>query len=421
MSSVEPTDDEDDDAPAGLIAARVPVGPLASLHPKRRVLRALGLRDPNLHARKSEFKWGAHLGSGTYGEVSQCTWLTKNPPQEVAIKVVSKASVPNLPQHISLMNRTLKLHHPHVVQMYDWFQSKEHFYMVLELATGGELFDHTITRGNFSDREACVMIHQVLDALSFIHSQGIVHRDLKPENLFVRGSPPFEPPYDLVVADFGVAVYIDRPDGSTAALQGICGSPGYTAPEVYRRLPYGKPVDIWAVGVISFILLSGRFPFAHLSGQDFLNDSDQDIKFPKRFAISPEAQNFILGCLQTDPSKRWTAEEALEHPWFDQLEEAGEEDAGERQTAASVADTDHTRCEQLHQKLAELDDKQVESLAPALAASPDTLPATRISNLVPLDRQQQHQLEPDHEPELLLVHRSHTVNDEPPIVVDIVP
>ncbi|EFP76199.1 Serine/threonine-protein kinase 17A [Puccinia graminis f. sp. tritici] len=397
----------------------MPDSALASLHPKRRVLRALGLRDPNLHARKSEFKWGAHLGSGTYGEVTQCTWLTKNPPQEVAIKVVAKSSVPNLQQHISLMNRTLKLHHPHIVQMYDWFQSKEHFYMVLELATGGELFDHTITRGNFNDREACEMIHQVLDALSFIHSQGIVHRDLKPENLFVRGSAPYVPPYDLVVADFGVAVYVDRPDGSTASLTGICGSPGYTAPEVYRRLPYGKPVDIWATGVIAFILLSGRFPFAHLSGQAFLDDSDAEIKFPKRFAISPQAQNFILGCLQTEPSKRWTAEEALEHPWFDQLEEPIEEDVGERQTAASVADTDHTRCEQLPLVRAdEPDDKQVESLATTAASS-----AERVGSALPppSSHLSTPRSDDDPEPQLVLVHRSHTVNEDPPLVVDIVP
>jgi len=374
--------------------------------PKRKVLRALGLRDPQLHARKSEFKRGPHLGSGTYGEVTQCTWLTKNPPQEVAIKVVPKSSVANLPQHISLMNRTLKLHHPHVIQLYDWFQSKEHLYMVLELAEGGELFDHTISRGHFTDREACAMVHQVAQALVFIHSQGIVHRDLKPENLFVRGSPPFEPPYDLVVADFGVAVYIDRPDGSSISLQGICGSPGYTAPEVYRRLPYGKPVDIWALGVITFILLSGRFPFAHLSGQEFLNDSEQEIKFPKRFAISPYAQNFILGCLQTDPSKRWTAEEAVEHPWFDQLNlEEGEEDGVDRQTAASLADTDHTRCEPPQPLQPEPHDKQVENLMTAASSS------DRVSSL---------QTDQPTSPELLLVHHTHTVHDGPPDVVDIV-
>ncbi|KAH9458866.1 hypothetical protein MJO29_009950 [Puccinia striiformis f. sp. tritici] len=420
---------------------------MASLHPKRRVLRALGLRDPNLHARKSEFKWGAHLGSGTYGEVTQCTWITKNPAQEVAIKVISKTSVPNLQQHISLLNRTLKLQHPHVVQMYDWFQSKEHLYMILELATGGELFDHTISRGHFTDQETCIMVRQVIDAIRHIHAQGIVHRDLKPENLFVRGAGPYEPPYDLVVADFGVAVYIDRPDGSSMSLQGICGSPGYTAPEVYRRLPYGKPVDIWAIGVISFILLSGRFPFAHLSGQDFLNDSDQEIRFPKRFAISNNAQNFIKGCLQVDPSKRWTAEEALEHPWFDELNSdtdingqesslsieqttavhsstsSSVEDIRERRTAASVTDTEHTRCSQLH--LIHETDRSTSS-----ADHHDhhhhnnkqiieNLDSTQSTTTTATTDEQFNQTLPDDI--LPLVHRSNTVNESPPSVVDIVP
>lgn len=360
-----------------------------SFHPKKRVLRALGFRDPNLHARKSEFQWGTHLGSGTYGEVTQCTWLTKKPSQEVAIKVVSKASVPNPSQQTSLLNRSLKLNHPHVIQNYDWFQSKEHVYIILELAEGGELFDHAISHGPFTDRDTCVMMRDVLDAVAYIHRQGIVHRDLKPENLFVRGKAPFEPPYDLVVADFGVAVYINRPDGSTTNLNGICGSPGYTAPEVYRKESYGKSVDIWAIGVITFVLLSGRFPFAHLSGPEFLADCEDEIKFPKRFGISQPAQNFITGCLQIDPSKRWTAEEALEHPWFDQLNTDGE-DAVESQTAASLADTDHTRCDLPHLVKPETEDKAVEMLATASSSSEQ----------IPSDK-----------PELLLT-RSPTIQDE---------
>lgn len=293
------------------------------------------------------------------------------------------------------MNRCLQLRHPHVIRIHDWFQSKEHYYIVMELAEGGELFDYAISQGQFSDRHACSMMRDVIDAVAYIHSQGIVHRDLKPENLFVRGKPPYESPYDLVVADFGVAVYTERPDGSTITLTGICGSPGYTAPEVYRRQPYGKAVDMWAVGVITFILLSGRFPFAHLSGAEFLADCEEEIRFPKRFGISPLAQNFILGCLQIDPCKRWTAEEALEHPWFDQL---NPEDPTEQQTAVSLADTDRTRFDLSHPIRVEHDDKQVESLATTSSSSHEQIPNT--------------------DPELVLVHRSHTVNEEP--VVDII-
>ncbi|CAH7669987.1 CAMK/CAMK1 protein kinase [Phakopsora pachyrhizi] len=328
--------------------------------PKKRVMRALGLRDATVHARKSEFRWGDHIGSGTFGEVTRCTWLTKNPPMEVAVKVVAKSMIPDLDRQLNLLNRILKLRHPHVVQLLDWFQSKDHVYMISELAKGGELFDHTIERGNFTDRQARLMMRDVCSAVEHIHSQGLVHRDLKPENLFVRGDPPYEPPLDIVVADFGVAAYIEKLDGTQITLNGICGSPGYTAPEVYRRQPYGKPVDIWALGVLAFILITGRFPFGHLSGPDFLAEVERaPAKFPKKFGITPDAENFIVGCLQVDSSKRWTATEALNHPWLSKPES---EDILENGTVASAADTESTRFELPHLVKSELEDES-ENLA----------------------------------------------------------
>ncbi|MBW0547071.1 hypothetical protein O181_086786 [Austropuccinia psidii MF-1] len=341
-----------------------------SNHPlqKKRVRHVLGFRDPNIHARKSEFKWGSHLGSGTYGQVTQCTWLNQSPPRQVAIKIVSKSLIPNSTRQISLLNRCLKLHHPHVCQLLDWFQSKQHIYTIMELAQGGELFDHAISHGPFSDRDTAIMINQVIDAMAYIHQQSIVHRDLKPENLFVRGQAPFKPPYDLVVADFGVAVYTNKPDGTHIPLNGICGSPGYTAPEVYRGQLYSNAVDIWAIGIITFILLSGRFPFSHLSGSDFLAESEKPIKFPKRFGITPEAQNFILACLQIDPSKRITAQDALDHPWLTKSKLV--EDIVEQRTTTSLADTEYTRCELPSKPHPDQENKIIEKLASITSQDP---------------------------------------------------
>ncbi|KAH9811253.1 kinase-like domain-containing protein [Melampsora americana] len=294
--------------------------PSSSTSSKKKLLRLFHLRDPAVQAQKKQFSWGSHLGSGTYGEVSKCVWKTHQPRMEVAIKVVPKSKVPNHEQQERLLNHTLNLKHPHIVSLHHWFHSRHHYYMVFELAQGGELFDHIISHGRFNETDTRKMITDLTSAVLHIHSQNIVHRDLKPENLFVRGTAP-KPPFDLVIADFGVAVILPSSD---AMINGVCGSPGYTAPEVYQRRPYGKAVDIWSLGVITFILLCGRFPFAKLQGPEFLEEiMDQTkrtkngtIKLPKAFGLSQEAEEFIGACLQIDPEKRLTAEEALNHKWL---------------------------------------------------------------------------------------------------------
>lgn len=296
--------------------------PSSSTSSKKRLLRLFHLRDPAVQAQKKQFSWGSHLGSGTYGEVSKCVWKTHQPKMDVAIKVVPKSKVPNQEQQETLLNHTLQLQHPHIVSLHHWFHSRHHYYMVFELARGGELFDHIISHGRFNEDHTRKMITDLTSAVVYIHSQNIVHRDLKPENLFVRGpGSNFAPPFDLVIADFGVAVILPTP---TSMINGVCGSPGYTAPEVYQRKPYGKPVDIWSLGVITFILLCGRFPFAKLQGPEFLEELSEQtkksrngsIKLPKAFGLSKEAEEFIGGCLQLDPERRLTAEEALNHKWL---------------------------------------------------------------------------------------------------------
>ncbi|KAG0149970.1 hypothetical protein CROQUDRAFT_39072 [Cronartium quercuum f. sp. fusiforme G11] len=280
----------------------------------KKLLHLFHLRDPAVHAQKKQFTWGTHLGSGTYGEVSRCVWKTQKPKLEVAIKIVPKSKIPNQAQQERLLRHASMLRHPHIISLHHWFHSRHHYYMVFELAEGGELFDHIIAHGRFNDLHARKMITDITSALAYIHSQGIVHRDLKPENLFVRGHAPFEPPFDLILADFGVSVPLTS---ESDQITGVCGSPGYTAPEVYRKEPYGTKVDIWSLGTIAFILLCGRFPFAHLQGQAFLDEVDSKRKparFPKSFGLTRLAEDFIMACLKVDPSERLTAEEALNHP-----------------------------------------------------------------------------------------------------------
>jgi calcium/calmodulin-dependent protein kinase I len=137
---------------------------------------------------------------------------------------------------------------------FDFFESRESFYLVFELATGGELFDRIAERGRFTERDAADIVFQILNGVSYLHSHGIVHRDLKPENILYKTK---EENSEIVIADFGVANTI--PDNQM--LTTLCGSPAYAAPEVLKRKGHGPAADIWSIGVITFTVLMGYGPW----------------------------------------------------------------------------------------------------------------------------------------------------------------
>lgn len=162
-----------------------------------------------------------------------------------------------------------RVSHPNVIQLVEVFQFPHRVYMVLELATGGELLDRVVSKGHFTERDATRALKMVLAAVGYLHSLGITHRDLKPENLLY-----YHPGADsrLVVSDFGLATFGDKGIGSLCisdctstdtswSLTTTCGTPEYMAPEVLLRRPYTCAVDMWALGVVTFIVLSGSMPF----------------------------------------------------------------------------------------------------------------------------------------------------------------
>lgn len=202
--------------------------------------------------------------------------------------------------------------HQNILTLVDYFETMNNLYLVTDLALGGELFDRICRKGSYYESDAAELIRATLSAVAYLHDHGIVHRDLKPENLLFR-TP--EDNADLLIADFGLSRIMD--EEQFHVLTTTCGTPGYMAPEIFKKVGHGKPVDVWALGVITYFLLSGYTPFDRRSDfeemQAILN---AEYRFePAEYwrGVSESAKDFIRRCLTVDPNRRMTAHEALQH------------------------------------------------------------------------------------------------------------
>ena len=266
---------------------------------------------------KADYIFGKTLGAGTFGIVRQARKLSTN--EDVAVKILLKKALEGNDVQLQMLYAELdilrKLNHPHIVQFKDWFESPEKFFIVTQLATGGELFDRILKKGKFTEEDAVSILVQIIDAVRYIHSRNIIHRDLKPENLLYVTKEDDSP---LVIADFGIAKKLHTGDELVFK---AAGSLGYVAPEVLTSDGHGKPCDIWSIGVITYTLLCGYSPFAAESVEGFLDEctlNEQPVTFHKPYwdNISQRAKNFILRALDLDPVTRPTAEELLDDPWI---------------------------------------------------------------------------------------------------------
>uniref|UniRef100_A0A3B5L5J5 calcium/calmodulin-dependent protein kinase n=1 Tax=Xiphophorus couchianus TaxID=32473 RepID=A0A3B5L5J5_9TELE len=198
------------------------------------------------------------------------------------------------------------------VRLHDSISEEGFHYLVFDLVTGGELFEDIVAREYYSEADASHCISQILESVNHIHQHDIVHRDLKPENLLLASKMKGAA---VKLADFGLAIEVQ---GEQQAWFGFAGTPGYLSPEVLRKDPYGKPVDIWACGVILYILLVGYPPFwdedQHKLYQQ-IKAGAYDFPSPEWDTVTPEAKNLINQMLTINPAKRITAEQALKHPW----------------------------------------------------------------------------------------------------------
>ncbi|XP_034714553.1 calcium/calmodulin-dependent protein kinase type II delta 2 chain isoform X3 [Etheostoma cragini] len=260
-----------------------------------------------------EYQLFEELGKGAFSVVRRCVKISSG--QEFAAKIINTKKL-SARDHQKLERearicRLLK--HTNIVRLHDSISEEGFHYLVFDLVTGGELFEDIVAREYYSEADASHCIQQILESVHHCHVNGIVHRDLKPENLLLASKLKGAA---VKLADFGLAIEVQ---GDQQAWFGFAGTPGYLSPEVLRKDPYGKPVDMWACGVILYILLVGYPPFwdedQHRLYQQ-IKAGAYDFPSPEWDTVTPEAKDLINKMLTINPSKRITAAEALKHPWI---------------------------------------------------------------------------------------------------------
>ncbi|KAG0647136.1 Calcium calmodulin-dependent kinase cmkB [Hyphodiscus hymeniophilus] len=270
------------------------------------------------------YKTGKTLGAGSYSVVKECVHIDTG--RYYAAKVINKRLMAGrehmVRNEIAVLKR-VSMGHQNILTLVDYFETLNNLYLVTDLALGGELFDRICRKGSYYESDAADLIRATLSAVAYLHDHGIVHRDLKPENLLFR-TP--EDNADLLIADFGLSRIMD--EEQFHVLTTTCGTPGYMAPEIFKKTGHGKPVDIWAIGVITYFLLCGYTPFdrdSNLEEMQAILIADYSFT-PIEYwrGVSLRAREFIKKCLTIDPTQRMTAHEALSHP-FVAGEEAGKD------------------------------------------------------------------------------------------------
>ncbi|XP_067117694.1 calcium/calmodulin-dependent protein kinase type II delta 1 chain isoform X5 [Osmerus mordax] len=260
-----------------------------------------------------EYQLYEELGKGAFSVVRRCMKISTG--QEYAAKIINTKKL-SARDHQKLERearicRLLK--HPNIVRLHESISEEGFHYLVFDLVTGGELFEDIVAREYYSEADASHCIQQILESVSHCHQNGIVHRDLKPENLLLASKLKGAA---VKLADFGLAIEVQ---GEQQAWFGFAGTPGYLSPEVLRKDPYGKPVDMWACGVILYILLVGYPPFwdedQHRLYQQ-IKAGAYDFPSPEWDTVTPEAKDLINKMLTINPVKRVTATDALKHPWI---------------------------------------------------------------------------------------------------------
>uniref|UniRef100_A0A803YBD3 non-specific serine/threonine protein kinase n=2 Tax=Meleagris gallopavo TaxID=9103 RepID=A0A803YBD3_MELGA len=261
---------------------------------------------------ENHYEIGRTIGDGNFAVVKECRHCDSN--QIYAMKIVDKSKLKgkeDMMESEILIIRSLS--HPNIVSLIEVYETEAEIYLILEYVPGGDLFDAIIESVKFTEHDAAVMITDLCEALVYIHSKNIVHRDLKPENLLVQHNA--DKSTTLKLADFGLAKLVTKP------IFTVCGTPTYVAPEILAEKGYGLEVDMWAAGVILYILLCGFPPFRS-------QERDQEELFqiiqlghyeflsPYWDNISAAAKDLITRLLIVDPQKRYTARQVLQHPWI---------------------------------------------------------------------------------------------------------
>ncbi|KAI4308201.1 hypothetical protein L6164_031299 [Bauhinia variegata] len=268
---------------------------------------------------KATYTIGKELGRGQFGVTHLCTH--KATGQQYACKTIAKRKLANKEDIEDVRREVQIMHHlagqANVVELKGAFEDKQSVHLVMELCAGGELFDRIITKGHYTERAAASLLRTIVQIVHTCHSMGVIHRDLKPENFLLLNKEENSP---LKATDFGLSVFYKQGD----SFKDIVGSAYYIAPEVLKR-KYGPEVDIWSVGVMLYILLSGTPPFWAESEHGIFNAilrGHIDFSSDPWPSISPQAKDLVKKMLNSDPRQRLTAYQVLNHPWIKEDGEA---------------------------------------------------------------------------------------------------
>ncbi|XP_053456504.1 serine/threonine-protein kinase DCLK3 [Nycticebus coucang] len=293
---------------------------------------------------EKHYETGRVLGDGNFAVVKECRHRATR--QAYAMKIIDKARLKGKEDMVDSEILIIQsLSHPNIVKLHEVYETDSEIYLILEYVPGGDLFDALIESVKFPEPDAALMIMDLCKALVHMHGKSIVHRDLKPENLLVQRNE--DKSTTLKLADFGLAKHVVRP------IFTVCGTPTYVAPEILSEKGYGLEVDMWAAGVILYILLCGFPPFRSPErDQDELFNIIQLGHFeflpPYWDNISDAAKDLVSRLLVVDPKKRYTAHQVLQHPW---IETGGKTSTVNLQKEVSPSSEGH--CRSQHKRVAE--------------------------------------------------------------------
>ncbi|XP_049286811.1 serine/threonine-protein kinase GL21140 isoform X1 [Anopheles funestus] len=262
---------------------------------------------------QAKYTLGSIIGDGNFAVVLKLKDKQKN--TEHALKIIDKSKCSGKDHYLAAEIRVMKkLNHPYIIQLVHDIETIKNMYLVLELVRGGDLFDAITRVTRFSENQSKIMMKHLASAMAYMHSLSIVHRDIKPENLLVEldndGNVVL-----LKLGDFGLACEVTEP------LLSICGTPTYVAPEILMESGYGVKIDVWAAGIILYILLCGFPPFVSPDNQqeqlfDAILNGFFDFPAPYWNNIGDSVRDLIINMLQSDPELRFSSEDILDHPWL---------------------------------------------------------------------------------------------------------
>ena len=262
------------------------------------------------------------IGNGKFGLV-KCG-INKETKKPVAIKIMAKKNMDKSDLELAKVEiDILKIgQHPNIIKLYDIYENENYIYIIMEYCSGGDLLSYfEYNDYELPETKVCEIIHKLSMAIYYLHSYGIVHRDLKPENILMTD---LSAQADIRLLDFGLSKIVGNEEKCTEPY----GTLSFVAPEVLQGKPYDKSVDLWSIGIITFLLLCGYLPFDDRhSEREIARQTIQDpVPFEEKIwsKYSPEAKTFVDGLLQKKPEKRYTIKEVLEHPWIKKMDKVPE-------------------------------------------------------------------------------------------------